>query len=56
MAGSLSENSRGREAVIISSVFTGLALIIVILRLYTRLYILRCAGVEDLGIALAMVS
>ncbi|KAJ6283258.1 hypothetical protein J3E71DRAFT_214907 [Bipolaris maydis] len=55
MSGSLSENSRGREAVIISSVFTGLAFLIVILRLYTRLYILRCAGAEDLGISLAML-
>ncbi|USP81674.1 hypothetical protein yc1106_08948 [Curvularia clavata] len=55
MTGPLSENPRGREAVIISSIFTGLALIIVILRLYTRLYIIRAAGIEDLGIALAML-
>ena len=56
MAGSLSENSRGKQAVEISAVFTGLALVIVLLRLYTRFFIIRCAGIEDAGIALAMVS
>lgn len=56
MAGSLSENPRGKEAVEISAVFTGLALVVVLLRLYTRFFIIRCAGIEDAGIALAMVS
>jgi len=56
MAGSLSDNPRGRQAVEISSVFTGLALITVALRLYTRFFIIRCVGIEDAGIALAMVS
>ena len=55
MAGSLSDNPRGRQAVQISSVFTGLALVIVILRLYTRFFLIRCVGIEDAGIALAMV-
>ncbi|KAI4938390.1 hypothetical protein J4E85_000830 [Alternaria conjuncta] len=54
MAGSLSDNPRGRQAVEISSVFTGLALITVVLRLYTRFFIIRCVGIEDAGIALAM--
>jgi hypothetical protein len=56
MAGSLSDNPRGKQAVQISSVFTGLALVIVILRLYTRFFLIRCVGIEDAGIALAMVS
>jgi hypothetical protein len=56
MAGSLSDNPRGRQAVEVSTVFTGLALIIVALRLYTRVFIIRCVGIEDAGIALAMVS
>ncbi|KAI4654260.1 uncharacterized protein J4E78_007305 [Alternaria triticimaculans] len=55
MAGSLSDNPRGRQAVEISSVFTGLALITVVLRLYTRFFIIRCVGIEDAGIALAML-
>ncbi|CAG5158523.1 uncharacterized protein ALTATR162_LOCUS5122 [Alternaria atra] len=55
MAGSLSDNPRGRQAVQISSVFTGLALVIVILRLYTRFFLIRCVGIEDAGIALAML-
>ena len=49
------DNPRGRQAIEISSVFTGFAIIIVALRLYTRFYIIRCAGIEDFGIALAMV-
>lgn len=56
MAGSLSGNPRGEQAVVLSSAFTGLAFIIVCLRLYTRFYIIRCAGIEDFGIAVAMVS
>jgi hypothetical protein len=56
MAGSQSDNPRGRQAVEISSVFTGLALIVVALRLYTRAFLIRCLGIEDAGIALAMVS
>jgi hypothetical protein len=55
MAGSLSDNPRGKQAVQISSVFTGLALVIVILRLYTRFFLIRCVGIEDAGIALAML-
>jgi hypothetical protein len=39
----------------ISSAFTCIAFVIVTLRLYTRFYLIRCAGLEDFGIALAMV-
>jgi hypothetical protein len=56
MAGALYDNPRGRQAVTISSVFTALAVVIVGLRLYTRFCIIRCAGIEDFGILLAMVS
>jgi hypothetical protein len=52
----LHENPRGRQAIEISSVFTGLAVIVVALRLYTRFFIIRCAGIEDFGTGLAMVS
>ena len=52
----LHDNPRGRQAIEISSVFTGLALIVVALRLYTRFFIIRCAGLEDFGTGLAMVS
>ncbi|CAE6996148.1 hypothetical protein P3342_000308 [Pyrenophora teres f. teres] len=54
MAGSLSGNPRGEQAVQLSSAFTALAFTIVCLRLYTRIYIIRCAGIEDFGIAVAM--
>jgi hypothetical protein len=50
-----SENPRGRQAVEISAVFTALAFIVVALRLYARLFLVRCAGLEDYGIVLAMV-
>jgi hypothetical protein len=56
MAGPLSDNPRGKQAVEISAVFTGLALVIVLLRLYTRFFLIRCVGIEDVGIALAMVG
>lgn len=55
MAGSLSGNPRGEQAIAITSVFTAAAFITVCLRFYTRLYIIRCAGIEDFGIAVAMV-
>ncbi|KAG9184959.1 hypothetical protein G6011_11789 [Alternaria panax] len=55
MTGSLFDNPRGRQAVEISTVFTGLAFIIVCLRLYTRIFLIRCVGIEDAGIALAML-
>jgi hypothetical protein len=52
----LSNNPRGRQAVEISSAFTCIAFVIVTLRIYTRFYLIRCAGLEDFGIALAMVG
>jgi hypothetical protein len=49
-------NPRGRQAVEISVAFTALAFVILALRLYTRFFIVRCAGIEDYGIVLAMVE
>lgn len=49
------DNPRGRQAVEISTTFTVLAAIIVTLRLYTRFFLVRCPGIEDYGIVLAMV-
>lgn len=49
------ENHRGRQAVEISAAFTALACIVVALRLYARFFLVRCAGLEDYGIVLAMV-
>jgi hypothetical protein len=49
-------NPRGRQAVEISVAFTALAFVILALRLYTRFFIVRCAGIEDYGIVLAMVG
>lgn len=51
-----SDNPRGRQAVEVSAVFTTLAGITVALRLYTRFFLVRCAGIEDYGIVLAMVT
>lgn len=50
-----SQNPRGRQAVEISSAFTALAFFVVVLRLYARFFLVRCAGLEDYGIVLAMV-
>jgi hypothetical protein len=49
------DNPRGRQAVEISTTFTVLAAITVSLRLYTRFFLVRCPGVEDYLIVLAMV-
>jgi hypothetical protein len=50
------ENSRGRQAIEISAAFSALACIVVALRLYARFFLVRCAGLEDYGIVLAMVG
>jgi hypothetical protein len=47
-------NPRGEQAVNVSSAFTGIALVIVALRIYTRFFIVRYAGVEDYMIIAAM--
>lgn len=51
----LDHNPRGRQAVVISSVFTALAFVIVALRLYARFFLVRSPGIEDYGIILAMM-
>jgi hypothetical protein len=56
MHSDLHHNPRGRQAVVVSATFTALAFIIVSLRLYTRFFLVRCPGVEDYGVTLAMVS
>jgi hypothetical protein len=50
------ENPRGSQAVETSIAFTCLAFVVVVLRLYARFFLVRCAGFEDYGIVLAMVS
>lgn len=52
----LNRNPRGRQAVVVSTVFTVLASIVVALRLYTRFFLVRSPGIEDYGVSLAMVS
>ncbi len=47
---------RGPALVIVNSVLLPLAVVIVGLRLYTRLFICRSAGLDDIFIALAVVS
>lgn len=48
--------SRGAQSVTISAVFTALAVIIVLLRLWTRFFIVRNAGLEDYFIVVSIVS
>ncbi|KAJ4378644.1 hypothetical protein N0V86_005514 [Didymella sp. IMI 355093] len=55
MLSDLNHNPRGQQAVVISATFTALALIVVSLRLYTRLFLVRSPGVEDYGVSLAMI-
>ncbi|KAK7177430.1 hypothetical protein PSPO01_16522 [Paraphaeosphaeria sporulosa] len=52
---SLHQNPRGTQAVAVSSVFTIIAALIVILRLYTRVSLVRCAGLEDYFVTTAML-
>jgi hypothetical protein len=47
---------RGPALVIVNSLLLPIALIVVGLRLYTRLIVCRSAGLDDLFIALALVS
>jgi hypothetical protein len=49
------DNPRGRQAVDTSIAFTVIAFVVVALRLYARFFLVRCAGLEDYGIVLAMV-
>jgi hypothetical protein len=49
------ENPRGQQAVNISVAFTVLATITVVLRLWTRFFIVRFPGIEDYFITLATV-
>lgn len=51
-----SNNPRGRQAADISAAFTGISGVVVVLRLYTRFFLIRYAGIEDYLVALAMVS
>ncbi|KAF2258011.1 hypothetical protein CC78DRAFT_572798 [Lojkania enalia] len=48
-------SGRGLTATEVSGVFSGLALIVVIMRLYTRFFLIQCASVEDYFVALAML-
>ncbi|KAF2440210.1 hypothetical protein P171DRAFT_369338 [Karstenula rhodostoma CBS 690.94] len=51
----LHRNSRSDQAVGVSSAFTTIATLTVLLRLYTRFSIVKCAGLEDYLIILAML-
>jgi hypothetical protein len=48
-------NPRGELAINVSSAFTGIALVVVVLRLYTRFFLVRYAGIEDYMIIAAML-
>ncbi|KAH9864417.1 hypothetical protein J1614_010351 [Plenodomus biglobosus] len=56
MALDRSQNPRGRQAFDVSVAFTVIAFVIVAMRLYTRFFLVRCSGLEDYCIILAMVS
>ena len=43
----LEKNPRGLQAVQVSAVFSAVALIVLVLRVYTRVFIVRHFGVED---------
>ncbi|KAH8725892.1 hypothetical protein GQ44DRAFT_796079 [Phaeosphaeriaceae sp. PMI808] len=46
---------RGQAAVVISGISVGLATITVLLRLWTRCFIVRCLGIEDYCIILSLI-
>ncbi|PVI04147.1 hypothetical protein DM02DRAFT_640189 [Periconia macrospinosa] len=43
----LDQNPRGRQAIVVTSAFNALALLVGLLRIYTRVFIVRYFGVED---------
>ncbi|KAF2178728.1 hypothetical protein K469DRAFT_675252 [Zopfia rhizophila CBS 207.26] len=49
------DGHRGQGAIVTSAVFAGLAVIAVLLRLWTRFFIVRCPGIEDYFIMLSML-
>lgn len=53
---SLDNQSTSASVILISSVTCGLALIVVILRVYTRAVIVRPMGADDWSIVVAMVN
>lgn len=56
MTGSETENSRGLQPVIVTFVSVGIAFLVVILRVVTRLTIVGNLGPEDYVIAVSLVS
>ncbi|KAF2853227.1 hypothetical protein T440DRAFT_487680 [Plenodomus tracheiphilus IPT5] len=56
MAVDPSENARGRQAIDVSAAFTGIAFLVVGMRLYTRFFLVRCPGLEDYFIFLALLA
>jgi hypothetical protein len=51
-----SKNPRGQQAFDVSVAFTAIAFVSVMLRLYTRWFIVRSPGIEDHLIIVATVS
>ena len=52
---SLEMSPRGKLALTLSSIFSALALTAVLMRLYTRFWVIRFPGIEDYCITLSMV-
>jgi hypothetical protein len=47
--------SRGRGALVVSAVFTSLATLLVIIRIYTRAILVKQMGADDYAILVALV-
>jgi hypothetical protein len=40
-------NPRGEQSIVIAASFTAMTIIVVLLRIYTRLFMVRATGIED---------
>ena len=49
-------NPRGEQSIVIAASFTAIAIIVVLLRIYTRLFMVRATGIEDYFIVAATVK
>ena len=48
-------NPRGEQSIAIAAAFAAIAIVVVVLRIYTRLYMVRATGIEDYFIVAATV-
>jgi hypothetical protein len=48
--------TQGKSLIVVNAVFAGLVVAVVLLRLYTRIFLKRWVGIDDFWITVALVS